>query len=638
MSLKEPTIKIGDRIIGRDYPTYVIAEIGVNHNGLLELALELVDASIRAGADAVKFQKRNLEQLYPKKYLDNANSGEKTLRYLLPILQQVELPDEAYFRIVDYCQQKGVTFLCSAFDTESADFVEQLGVSAYKVASADLTNLLLLDHLVEKKKPLILSTGMSRMEEVEFTVNYLKEREAEFALLHCNSTYPAAFDDINLMFMDRLREFDVPVGYSGHERGIAVSTVASALGASIIERHITLDRTMDGPDHAASLEPQGFRKMVRDIRQISSALGTGKEKFISRGEILNREVLGKSLVAARRVEPGELIAANMVTVKGPALGVSPQHYHKLIGREASRVIEEDEPFMDKDLGIDFNLDLQHTLPLEWGFTVRFRDFKELLVFQPKLLEFHLTDQDLDEQYPGDNYDLKLVVHAPEFFERTLVDLCSLDEYQRSQSVSLIQKSINLTRKIAHHFNGVPKIVVHTGGASLDNAIEDRDALYKNLLRSVGELDYEGVELLLENLPPHPWYFGGQWLTNAFMDAYEIRDFIEPLGLNMCFDTSHSKLYCNWAHVDFYEQVKVLLPYIGHLHLADGAGLDGEGLQIGEGTIDWVDFFKVIGAGKPEGYRGTMIPEIWRGHQREGEGFRIAIQRLTEAYFEAVNNS
>ncbi|MCJ7657530.1 MAG: N-acetylneuraminate synthase family protein [Anaerolineales bacterium] len=636
MSLEEPTIKIGDRIIGRGYPTYVIAEIGVNHNGLLELALELIDASIRVGADAVKFQKRNLEQLYAKKYLDNANSGEKTLRYLLPILQQVELPDEAYYRIVDYCQQKGITFMCSAFDTESADFLEQLGVPAYKIASADLTNLPLLDHLVEKKKPLILSTGMSRMEEVEFTVRYLKELEAEFALLHCNSTYPAAFEDLNLMFMDRLREFDVPVGYSGHERGIAVSTVASALGASIIERHITLDRTMDGPDHAASLEPQGFGKMVRDIRQISSALGTGKEKYISRGEILNREVLGKSLVAKRRIEPGEVIEANLVTVKGPALGVSPQHYHKLIGLEAIRVIEEDEPFMDKDLGIEFNLDLQQTLPLEWGFTVRFRDFKELLVYQPKLLEFHLTDQDLDEQYPGDDYNLNLVVHAPEFFERTLVDLCSVDEYQRSQSVSLIQKSINLSRELAPHFIGIPKIVVHTGGASLDHSIDDRDTLYGNLLRSIEELDYEEVELLLENLPPHPWYFGGQWLTNAFMDAYEIRDFIEPLGLKMCFDTSHSKLYCNWAHVDFYEQVQVLLPYIGHLHLADGAGLDGEGLQIGEGTIDWVHFFKVIGAGKPEGYYGTMIPEIWRGHQREGEGFRIAIQRLTEAYFEAVN--
>jgi N-acetylneuraminate synthase len=302
------------------------------------------------------------------------------------------------------------------------------------------------------------------------------------------------------------------------------------------------------------------------------------------------------------------------------------------------VVEEDEPFMDKDLGVEFKLDLEHLLPLEWGFTVRFRDFQELLVYQPKLLEFHFTDQDLDEEYPGGDYDLKLVVHAPEFFERTLVDLCSLDEHQRIQSVVLIQKSINIARRIAPHFVGKPKIVVHTGGASLDQPINDKNVLYKNLLRSVEELDYEGVELLLENLPPHPWYFGGQWLTNAFMDAREIRDFITPLGLKMCFDTSHSKLYCNWSHEDFYEQVQILLPYIGHLHLADGAGLDGEGLQVGEGTIDWVRFFKVIGAGKANGYHGTMIPEIWRGHQREGEGFRIAIHRLSEAYFKAVEES
>ena len=267
-----PVIKIGSRLIGDDQPTYVIAEIGVNHNGILALALELIDVAVSAGADAVKFQKRNLEALYAKKYLDNANAGEKTLRYLLPILQQVELSDEDYFQIVDYCRNKGITFLASAFDIESADFLASLGVPAFKVASADLTNLPLLDHLVNKGKPLILSTGMSRMEEVEVTVDFLKQRGAEFALLHCNSTYPAAFEDINLRFMFQLRRFDVPVGYSGHERGIAVSTVASALGASIIERHVTLDRTMDGPDHAASLEPQGFKKMVRGIRQVTSAL------------------------------------------------------------------------------------------------------------------------------------------------------------------------------------------------------------------------------------------------------------------------------------------------------------------------------------------------------------------------------
>src|SRR3990172_6805321 len=236
-----PVIKIGDRLVGDGQPTYIIAEIGVNHNGILPLALELIDAAVSAGADAVKFQKRNLDKLYAKKYLDNANGGEKTLRYLLPILQRVELPDDAYYKIVDYCKKKEITFLASAFDPESADFLDQLDVPAFKVASADLTNLPLLDHLVGKGKPLILSTGMSRMEEVEVTVNFLKERGAEFALLHCNSTYTTAFEDVNLRFMERLRRLGVPVGYSGHERGIAISTVASALGASIIERHLTLD-------------------------------------------------------------------------------------------------------------------------------------------------------------------------------------------------------------------------------------------------------------------------------------------------------------------------------------------------------------------------------------------------------------
>ena len=630
-----PEIKIGERVIGDGHPAYIIAEIGVNHNGFLDLAIKLIDVAVDAGADAVKFQKRDLDKLYAKKYLDNANAGEKTLRYLLPILQQVELSDGDYDEIVEYCQKKNITFMASAFDVQSADFLDRLGVPAYKVASADLTNLPLLDHLAQKMKPLILSTGMSRMEEVEFTVDFLKQRGVEFALLHCNSTYPAAFEDINLRFMDQLRRFDVPVGYSGHERGIAVSTVAAAMGASIIERHITLDRTMDGPDHAASLEPQGFKKMVRDIRQVSMALGTGEEKFFSRGEILNREVLGKSLVAARRVEPGEVVSSSMVMVKGPALGLSPQRYPELLGKRIERVIEEDEPFLDRDLGIQFMLDLEHVLPMDYGFTVRFRDDEEMLTYRPRMLEYHFTDQDLDEHYPGRDHSagseqpLQLVVHAPEFWDRTLVDLCALEERQRKASRALMQKSIDLTREMASYFVGKPKVVIHPGAMSLDHPIPNRIALYDNLRRSVQELDFDGVELLLENLPPHPWYFGGQWLTNAFMDAYEIRDFLDSMGLDMCYDTSHSKLYCNWAHVDFYEQARVLLPYTRHLHLSDGAGLDGEGLQIGEGTIDWVHFFRVIGD-----YSGTMIPEIWRGHQRQGEGFLIALQRLTDAYSKA----
>ncbi len=624
-----PEIKIGDRLVGDGHPTYIIAEIGVNHNGILDYAFRLIDAAVDAGADAAKFQKRSLKKLYPKKYLDNANVGEKNLNYLLPILQRVELSDEDYYKIVEYCEQKGITFLCSAFDEESADFVDSLGVPAFKVASADMINLPLLDYLVQKGKPLIVSTGMSRWEEVVTTVNFLKERNAEFALLHCNSTYPAAFGDINLRFMDRLREFGVPVGYSGHERGIAVSTVASALGACIIERHITLDRTMDGPDHAASLEPQGFKKMVRDIRQVTEALGTGREKYFTMGEILNREVLAKSLVATRRIEPGEIVTREMVTVKGPGQGLSPQKYTELLGRRIERVIEADEPFLPRDLGQSVTLDIEHTLPMEWGFVVRFNDFRSMLRYNPPLLEFHFTDKDLDDEYPGDDVDARLVVHAPEFWSNHLVDLCTFDEDHRRASVALMQRSINVTREMAPHFRGNPKMVLHPGAASLDYFIKDRQRLYDNLRRSVEELDFDGVELLIENLPPHPWYFGGQWHTNAFMDTYEIRDFLDSMGLTTCYDTSHHKLYCNWANVDFYEQVEVIMPYVSHLHLSDASGIDGEGLQIGEGGIDWVRFFNVIGA-----FRGTMIPEIWRGHQRGGEGFIVAINRLSKAYFEA----
>jgi N-acetylneuraminate synthase len=622
-------IKIGDRLIGDGHPTYIVAEIGVNHNGIPQLAFELIDVAVDAGADAVKFQKRKLEKIYPQKYLDNVNVGEKSLRYLLPILQRVELPESTYREIVEHCKKKGVTFLCTPFDRESADFLETLDVPAFKVASADLTNLPLLDHLIMKGKPLILSTGMSRPDEVDFTVKYLKERGAQFALLHCNSTYPAAFEDINLRYMDQLRKYGVPVGYSGHERGIAVSTVAAALGANILERHVTLDRAMDGPDHAASLEPQGFKKMVRDIRLVALALGTGEEKFFSRGEILNRETLAKSLVAEQHIDPGEVITDEMVTVKGPGLGLSPQRYPELLGRRAERAIEADEPFVESDLGIRPELDMEHTLPMQWGFTVRFRDYEELLVYKPRFLEFHFTDQDLDEHYPGADYDMPLVVHAPEFWDRTLVDLCAVGEKQRTDSIALMQKSIDKAREMAKHFKGTPKVIVHPGAMTLDQPTHDNKKLYKNLSRSVEKIDSEGVELLLENLPPHPWYFGGQWVTNAFMDAHEIRDFITARGLNICFDTSHSKLYCNWAHVDFYEQVQVLLPYTHHLHISDGSGLDGEGMQIGEGNIDWVHFFNIT-----KDYHGTMIPEIWRGHQHAGQGFILAIQRLSEAYFKA----
>ncbi|HRJ42000.1 MAG TPA: N-acetylneuraminate synthase family protein, partial [Caldilineaceae bacterium] len=343
---QRPTILLDNRLVGEGHPVYIIAEAGVNHNGSLPMALKLVDMAKAAGADAVKFQKRNLESLYPKHLLDNPNSAEWAFQYMLPILKQGELSADEFRTIADYCRRKEIRFLCTPWDGKSLELLEELDLPFYKVSSADLVNFPLLESLVATGKPLILSTGMAALHEMRRTVDFLEAREVEFAMLHCISTYPAPFENLNLRFINVLKQFGVPVGYSSHERGITMPVVAVTLGASIIEKHITLDRTLPGPDHAASLEEAGITKMIRDIRNTEVALGT-EEKFLSAMEILNRQVLRKSLVANRCLEAGTVVQREMVGVKGPGKGLSPQRIDDLIGLKLRRRICTDEYFTEE---------------------------------------------------------------------------------------------------------------------------------------------------------------------------------------------------------------------------------------------------------------------------------------------------
>jgi N-acetylneuraminate synthase len=322
-------LRIGDRLIGDGQPCFVIAEAGINHNGDLGMALQLVDLAVEASADAVKFQKRNLGELYPRELLDDPNSAEWAFQYLLPILKQSELSNDDFREIKAYCDKRHIRFMCTPWDEESLAFLEELDLDVYKVASADLVNLPLLEKLTKTGKPLILSTGMASLEEITYTVDFLKKNNAEFALLHCVSTYPAPFENLNLRFIQTLKQFNVPVGYSSHERGIVMPIVALTLGASIIEKHITLDRTLPGPDHAASLEAVGIKKLIRDIRNAEQALGS-LEKSLSAMEIMNRQVLRKSLVAAKPIPSGSVVTREMIKVKGPGKGLSPQRIDDLI--------------------------------------------------------------------------------------------------------------------------------------------------------------------------------------------------------------------------------------------------------------------------------------------------------------------
>jgi len=258
-------------------------------------------------------------EVYQKKILDNPNSAEQKYQYLIPLLKEFELSDEAYLEMEAYAAKRNIIFMVNPWDKKSCDMIESLlHVPVYKVGSPDFTNNELLEYIARTKKPMIVSTGMAQQEEIDAGVAFIKTLGVPFAILHCNSTYPAPFKEINLKYMDVLNKYGVPVGYSGHERGIAVSIGAVARGASIIERHITTDRNLEGPDHKASLLPQEFKDMVEGIRQVEVAVGEGVKR-LSRGEIMNRELLGKSVVAKTFIADGAIITRDMLTTKSPAI-------------------------------------------------------------------------------------------------------------------------------------------------------------------------------------------------------------------------------------------------------------------------------------------------------------------------------
>lgn len=624
-------IKIGSFEIGASR-TFVIAEIGNNHNGSFERAIQMVDLAVEMGADCAKFQMRHLDEVYRQRTLrkDGEDLGTE---YVLDLLRRFELSLDEHRKLAAYCVQKGILYLCTPWDALSVDVLEGLGVPAYKVASADLTNLPLLDRLCSTGKPLILSTGMSLREEVQTTVDFLNHRNARFVLLHCNSTYPAPLHDIQLKWMEQLRGIHSMVGYSGHERGIAVSLAAVALGACVIERHFTLDRTMEGPDHAASLDHVEFKRMIEGIREVEQALGDGRERRISQGEMINRENLAKSLVAATALRKGTILTAQHIKVRSPGQGLSPQHYEKLLGRTLQHDLSEEDFFYPSDLKDERIEPRNYSFHRPWGVPVRYHDFQEYRQrIQPDLFEFHLSYSDM-ELNPGNflegTYPFGFVVHAPELFAGSrLMDLASPDESYRAQSLRETQRVIDITRDLKRYFPETkrPMIVANIGGFTMDEPLPSSviQSYYERFVKSLSELDMEGVELIPQTMAPFPWHFGGQRYQNLFVKADEIVHWCDKLNLRMCFDISHSRLACNHLGIDFYEFSEKIAPLSAHLHLGDAQGLNGEGLQVGEGEIDFVRLGRILREKCPG---ATFIPEIWQGHKNGGEGFWIALEKL-----------
>jgi N,N'-diacetyllegionaminate synthase len=349
---KAEGVHIGRRTVGPGSPVLFIAEAGVNHNGDPRLALQLVDAAAAAGADAVKFQTFRAEEVVsfgaPKARYQIETTG--TQESQLEMIRRLELAPETHRELIQRCDSKGIQFLSTPFDFKSADLLETLGVVAYKIPSGEITNWPFLSHIAAKGKPVLLSTGMSDLAEVEDAVKVLRSGGCkEFIVLHCTSSYPAPPSSVNLRAMQTMANaFHVPVGLSDHTQGSEAALAAVALGASVIEKHFTLDRSLPGPDHKASLEPGELNALVQSIRIVESALGDGLKRSTSVEQDVKR-VARRSIVSRQTISSGTVITRELIAFKRPGTGIAPSEFAKVIGRKAARTIVADTLITLEDL-------------------------------------------------------------------------------------------------------------------------------------------------------------------------------------------------------------------------------------------------------------------------------------------------
>ncbi len=633
--MDDPGFLIAEKKVDQSSPCFIIAEIGNNHNGDIVLAKRLVDLAKEAGADCAKFQMRDMDSLYANKGNSMDASEDLGSQYVLDLLERFQLSTEEMFEVFDHCKKVGIIPLCTPWDVASLRRLDEYGLPGFKIASADLTNHDLLLEVAKTGKPMLVSTGMSTESEIEQTVDVLRGAGANFCLLHCNSAYPAPFKDVNLKYIERLRQIGGGiVGYSGHERGIAVAIAAVSMGAKVIEKHFTIDKKMEGNDHKVSLLPAEFKEMVQGIRAVEESLGSDK-RMMSQGELINRETLAKSLCLSRAVRKGEIFKSDMLEVKSPGKGLQPNRKLDVIGKTAKRDYREGEILYQADI-VDNVVEARNfSFPYRWGIPVRYHDFKRIMEkSNPELLEFHLSFKDLDEDlsthFGNSRYlGTTLVVHAPELFRGDhILNLVADDDSYRAHSVRELQRVIDVTRSLQKYFApGKTCIVTNIGGYDVKGFWDEpqRARAYEKLRISLSQLDTKGVEIIPQTMPPFPWHFGGQSHHNLFVSPEEIASFCKVNGARICFDISHSVLACNhygWSLARFVEQVG---PYVAHMHIADAKGVDGEGLQIDDGEMNFVDMFKMLLRDVPSS--AMFIPEVWQGHKNEGEGFWFALDRL-----------
>lgn len=600
----------------------IIAEIGINHDGSLNKARELIKSSFRSGAHAIKFQYRNLDNAYSdnaKEIGDEMLSKEINRNYLSPD----QLIDLSLYAI-----ELGLKVGISFFDKKDIqDFGNQIEIfDFFKVPSVELTNSDLIDALLELNRHLYISLGTHSEAEV---INALERLPAAgWTPMHCISNYPVTLENARLGYITYLQDqWGVDVGYSSHDNDWEVCLLAMQMGVTVIERHITLDRSADGLDHSSSSTPDHFEKMTRFTTALPMLLAGNSPRVANQGELLNRQNLGRSYYAIDNFSKGCVLDMSDLEYRSPHTGLDKTNIEKYISKPLQIDIRKGEvvtkgvfnkitPISDKVINIAKEMKL--SLP------VRLHDYEKIeSMFPIGAFEFHLSFDEVLSEIDLTNIspDNKYSIHLPDYINPTkLMDPFSEDKKQKEASIILLDRTVIFAEKL-QDLTGfkVPIVgsfsVVHTDRKAF---FEKHSALLKTYMK-------RGVEIVPQWLPPIAWYFGGSIGLNV-MNEPEDAKYLKQYGLGVCMDVCHLILGRNYYDFSADVIINDLKEEVKHIHIADAIGVDGEGLAIGDGDSENVALIE-----KMLNFDCLKVIEVWQGHLDNGAGFRKAIIKLTEMY-------
>lgn len=624
---------------GIDYKKYenplIIAEIGNNHNGSLERGFELIDLAAQAGVNTVKFQARSLKDLYVDLSDEYLNLTDFSTSYTVNQLKKFNLPQESLSKLFDHAKTKGLLVACTPFDVESAKFLKKSNIDFIKIASADMSNYDLLSQFSDTSLPLLISTGMHSENSIKKLGKWLHNSFIDATLLHVNSTYPTPYSDVNLRYMPKLSKFSTSslFGYSGHERGTHIPIAAIALGASVIEKHFTLDKKLEGNDHKVSLTFDELKDLVKNVSTLCESLSrNSNDKIISQGEKLNKIALSKGVYAKRFIKAGEVLTKEDISFLSPCVGITPEDIDNYLGKIISKSVLAKEPIEKSSFEHqNFNINLESIK--NYGLPVRFRDIEKISnIFNPSFYEYHMFSTDL-ELDPNDFSKLienkKFTIHAPEQFgDGFILDLVSENSDTLKKSNQIFEEIINWVLKFKYltKQNSI-KLIVNVGGAT-----NDRDEVYKFNKESAFEklsvintkCIKNGIKFLPQTMPPFPWHYGGQGFHRLFVDPQDMAEIQNYSPMEFCMDISHSFMSCSHLGIDFYEMLNKFKHLFSYFHIADAIYPGEEGINIGVGQID---FSKIRHITNSDAF--FWIPEVWNGHLNNFQGFKDALNKLNK---------